>query len=195
MDYQVCTMKELSKQPVARLIVPTKDQDLSSKIENEWQQGNVNPQQSSIEVNYITTGSVVIWVKVDLPLFLDIQKFYPALDNLVNDIFKKYKKYAVNLSLYCVQIYDIATGYVDNIADEFHCGDCELKCNTLDNFISHKKTRCFQHILPEAIERLGGLQLKLECDHMKTKPLDPNNQNMSLDIVYQLSHIKKENSW
>lgn len=92
---------------MARITVQTKDKDLSSKIEKEWQQGDINPQHSSIEVNYITTGCVVIWVKVDIPLFLDIQKFYSELDNLVIDVFKKY---AVNLPLYCVQVYDIATG-------------------------------------------------------------------------------------
>ncbi|CAG2253702.1 unnamed protein product [Mytilus edulis] len=137
---------EYKKYVVARITVPSKDKDLSSKIEKEWQQGNINPQQSSIEVNYITTGCVVIWVKVELLLFLNISKFYSALDNLLNDIFQKYE---VNLPLYSVEVYDIATGYVDNLTDKLSCGDCMLTCNTLDSFISHKKTRCFKHVLPE----------------------------------------------
>lgn len=76
-------------------------------IEKEWQQGKINPQHSSIEVYYITTGCVVIWVKSDLLLFLNIRKFYSALDNLVTDIFQKYE---INLPLYSVEVYDIATG-------------------------------------------------------------------------------------
>ncbi|CAG2203744.1 unnamed protein product [Mytilus edulis] len=98
---------EYRKYVVARVIVPTTDKDLSSKIEKEWRQGNLNPQHSSLEVTYITTGCVVIWVKVDVYLFLNINKFYSALDDLVYDIFQKY---AVSLPFYRVQVYDIATG-------------------------------------------------------------------------------------
>ncbi|CAC5390399.1 unnamed protein product [Mytilus coruscus] len=179
MDYKVCTMKDLSKQPVARITVPTKDKDLSSKIEKDWQQGNINPKHSSLEVNYITTGCVVIWVKVDLLLFLNIGKFYSAVDNLVNDIFQKS---AVNLPLYSVEVYDIATGYVDNLTDEFSCGDCKLKCNTLDNFISHKKTRCFHHVFPE-----NGISLPVDIKFNQTECFFDNvqpNSSVTLESRY-----------
>ncbi|CAC5390275.1 unnamed protein product [Mytilus coruscus] len=42
--------------------------------------------------------------------------------------------------------------------------------------------------LTGAIGRLGGLQMRQECDHMKTKPLDQNNEEIILDI----KHSRKE---
>lgn len=92
---------------MARLTVSTTDPDLSSKVVKDWQQGNLNPKHKSLEVNYITTGSVLIWVKVDVLLFFDIKHFYSALDYLVNDIFQKY---TARVPLYRVDVYDMATG-------------------------------------------------------------------------------------
>lgn len=92
---------------MARITVPIKDKDIPAKIEKDWKEGKLNPKHNSIEINYITIGSVVIWVKVNLLVFLDIKQFYTAIDDLVNDIFQNY---LVNVPLHCVQVYDMATG-------------------------------------------------------------------------------------
>lgn len=92
---------------MARITVPIKDKDISAEIEKDWKEEHINPKHNSIEINYITTGSVMIWVKVDLLVFLDIKQFYTAIDDLVNDIFQNY---LVNVPLHRVQVYDMATG-------------------------------------------------------------------------------------
>ncbi|CAG2253749.1 unnamed protein product [Mytilus edulis] len=42
--------------------------------------------------------------------------------------------------------------------------------------------------ISSAVERLGGQQMKQECDHLKTKPLDQTNREIMMDI----KHSKNE---
>ncbi|CAC5404715.1 unnamed protein product [Mytilus coruscus] len=41
-----------------------------------------------------------------------------------------------------------------------------------------------------AVDRLGGQQMKQECDHLKTKPLDQTNQEIMKDIKRSNDEIK-----
>ncbi|CAC5412666.1 unnamed protein product [Mytilus coruscus] len=43
----------------------------------------------------------------------------------------------------------------------------------------------------QAIERLGGQQMKQECDHLKTKPLDQTNQEIIMDIKHSNNEIRE----
>ncbi|CAG2237152.1 unnamed protein product [Mytilus edulis] len=42
-----------------------------------------------------------------------------------------------------------------------------------------------------AIDRLGGQQMKQECDHLKTKPLDQTNQEIMMDIKHSNNEIRE----
>ncbi|CAG2203167.1 unnamed protein product [Mytilus edulis] len=42
-----------------------------------------------------------------------------------------------------------------------------------------------------AIDRLGGQQMKQECDHLKTKPLDQTNQEIIMDIKHSNNEIRE----
>ncbi|CAG2238727.1 unnamed protein product [Mytilus edulis] len=42
-----------------------------------------------------------------------------------------------------------------------------------------------------AIDRIGGQQMKQQCDHLKTKPLDQTNQEMIMDIKRSNTEIKQ----
>ncbi|XP_076095787.1 uncharacterized protein LOC143066860 [Mytilus galloprovincialis] len=44
--------------------------------------------------------------------------------------------------------------------------------------------------ITDAVNRLGGQQMKQECDHLKTKPLDQTNQEIMLDIKRSNDEIK-----
>lgn len=93
---------------MARITVKTIDKDLPSQIEKDWKEEKLNPQHRSIETSYVTTGSVVIWVKIDMFLMWNTKNLYEALDHLVDNIFKNYQ---VNLPHnFCVQVYDMSTG-------------------------------------------------------------------------------------
>lgn len=41
----------------------------------------------------------------------------------------------------------------------------------------------------KAIERLGGLQMKEECDQLKSKNLDQTNQQIMMDIKHSRDEI------
>ncbi|CAC5418914.1 unnamed protein product [Mytilus coruscus] len=45
--------------------------------------------------------------------------------------------------------------------------------------------------ITEAIGRLGGQQLKQECNHLKTKPLDQTNQEIMLDVKRSNDEIRE----
>ncbi|CAG2220657.1 unnamed protein product [Mytilus edulis] len=42
-----------------------------------------------------------------------------------------------------------------------------------------------------AIDRLGGQQMKQECDHLKTKPLDQTNQEIMMNIKHSYKEIRE----
>ncbi|XP_076095790.1 uncharacterized protein LOC143066864 [Mytilus galloprovincialis] len=42
-----------------------------------------------------------------------------------------------------------------------------------------------------AVDRLGGQQMKQECDHLKTKPLDQTNQEIMMDIKHSNNEIRE----
>ncbi|CAG2220046.1 unnamed protein product [Mytilus edulis] len=55
-------------------------------------------------------------------------------------------------------------------------------------------TACFQISWTDmtgAINRLGGEQMKLECDQLKTKPLDQTNQEIMMDIKRSYNEIRE----
>ncbi|XP_052103697.1 uncharacterized protein LOC127737205 [Mytilus californianus] len=45
--------------------------------------------------------------------------------------------------------------------------------------------------ITNAIDRLGGQQMKQECDHLKTKPLDQTNQEIMMDIKHSNNEIRE----
>ncbi|XP_071159016.1 E3 ubiquitin-protein ligase DZIP3-like [Mytilus edulis] len=45
--------------------------------------------------------------------------------------------------------------------------------------------------ITNAIDRLGGQQMKQECDHLKTKPLDQTNQEIMMDIKHSNNEIQE----
>ncbi|XP_071159030.1 E3 ubiquitin-protein ligase DZIP3-like [Mytilus edulis] len=44
--------------------------------------------------------------------------------------------------------------------------------------------------ITNALDRLGGQQMKQECDHLKSKPLDQTNQEIMMDIKHSNNEIR-----
>ncbi|CAG2229008.1 IFIH1 [Mytilus edulis] len=147
----------------ALLCICSRNVNNINKIENGKENGDRNTDHWTYKLpdtkpldqfrEYISSNhlgsnvSTPVSLQMDFTIFTmkDLSK-QKALDYLVNDIFQKY---TARVPLYRVDVYDMATGYVDHLEDAFFCGDCKLNCTTLDDFITHKNTKCFQPLSTE----------------------------------------------